>query len=75
MLDDITANTCQESHLNDSTYQQSKVVINPRQSEFYDALSTAAAKNGLLRNDLTRYDRHNVTLGIQKQQEKPIMYL
>ena len=69
VLDDITVNACQESQLNDSTYQQPKVVINPRQSEFYDALSTAAAKNGLLGNDLTRYDRHNVTLGIQHQQE------
>jgi len=69
VLDDITVNACQESHLNDSTYQQSKVVINPRQSEFYDALSTAAAKDGLLGNDLTRYDRHSIALGIQQQQE------
>ena len=69
VLDSITVNTCQESHLSDSTQQQSKVVINPRQSEFYDALSTAAAKDGLLGNDLTRYDRHSIALGIQKQQE------
>ena len=69
VLDGITVKTCQESQLSDSTHQQSKVVINPRQSEFYDALSTAAAKNGLLGNDLTRYDRHSIAVGIQHQQE------
>ena len=68
VLDDITVNACHESQLSDSTQQQSKV-INPRQSEFYDALSTAAAKDGSLGNDLTRYDRHSIALGIQKQQE------
>jgi len=69
VLDDITVNACQESKFSDSTHQQSKVVINPRQSEFYDALSTTAAKDGVLGNDLTRYDRHSIALGIQKQQE------
>lgn len=67
-LKGIVPNACAVSRTRDATERHEK--FNARtQTEFYDALGTAAAAAGLLGGDISRFGRHKVALDIQRRKE------